>query len=53
MQELEAEVDLPEKRICYEGVFYNYFSIGMHYAVFISVLHKYNQKILFNKEGDL
>ncbi|KAL1819879.1 hypothetical protein ACET3Z_014748 [Daucus carota] len=28
-QELEAEVDLPEKRICYEGVFYNYFSIGM------------------------
>lgn len=22
--------DLPEKVSCYQGVFYNYFSIGMH-----------------------
>lgn len=28
-QGLEVEGELPEKVTCYEGVFYNYFSIGM------------------------
>lgn len=30
MQELEVEGELPEKVSCYQGVFYNYFSIGMY-----------------------
>lgn len=30
LQELEIEGDLPEKVSCYQGVFYNYFSIGLH-----------------------
>lgn len=34
MQELEVGEDLPEKRSCYEGVFYNYFSVGMRHAFF-------------------
>lgn len=29
LQGLEIQGDLPEKAICHEGVFYNYFSIGM------------------------
>jgi hypothetical protein len=31
LQGLEVEGELPEKVICYEGVFYNYFSIGNFY----------------------
>ena len=30
MQELEVEGELPEKVSCYQGVFYNYFSIGLY-----------------------
>lgn len=51
MQELEVGENLPEKRVCYEGVFYNYFSVGMHYAFFI--LRKFNQNMLFRTKGNL
>lgn len=51
MQELEVGEDLPEKRSCYEGVFYNYFSVGMHHAYFLCI--NLIRTCYLGSEGDL
>ncbi|KAK4404505.1 Diacylglycerol kinase [Sesamum angolense] len=43
-QELAVEGDIPEKVDCYQGVFYNYFSIGMDAQVAYGFHHLRNDK---------
>ncbi|KAG5559621.1 hypothetical protein RHGRI_009222 [Rhododendron griersonianum] len=43
-QGLEIDGELPEKMTCYEGVFYNYFSIGMDAQVAYSFHNLRNEK---------
>ncbi|KAJ9548529.1 hypothetical protein OSB04_021072 [Centaurea solstitialis] len=43
-QDLKVEGPLPEKVSCYQGVFYNYFSIGMDARVAYGFHHLRNQK---------
>ncbi|KAK2976407.1 hypothetical protein RJ640_030392 [Escallonia rubra] len=43
-QGLEVEGELPEKVSCYEGVFYNYYSVGMDAQVAYGFHHLRNEK---------
>nr|CAD1827874.1 unnamed protein product [Ananas comosus var. bracteatus] len=43
-QDFDIEGELPEKVSCYEGIFYNYFSIGMDAQVAYGFHHLRNEK---------
>ncbi|KAL8548536.1 hypothetical protein ACS0TY_007732 [Phlomoides rotata] len=45
--ELEVEGELPDKVSCYQGVFYNYFSIGLHLNIvsFVGYIHTFSCKM--------